>query len=140
MPYLPMFTERQHNIFLYAQNGCILWVLKNVVPNPLLFSRHKLYSSVHLICREYNLKDRMQSKNTSGYFSFYVDNISLKTYSTCNNNKVIVIVYNTKKSNNNNKIIVIKVYNSRKSNNSNYSNNGINKSNNYSNKSIIIVI
>ena len=28
------------------------------------------------------IKDLMRSKNTSGYFSFYVDNISIKTYST----------------------------------------------------------
>ena len=28
------------------------------------------------------LKDLMRSKNTSGYFSFYIDNISIKTYST----------------------------------------------------------
>ena len=34
------------------------------------------------------LKDLMQSKNTSGYFSFYVDNISLKTYSTWNFSKI----------------------------------------------------
>ena len=27
-------------------------------------------------------KDLMRSKNTSGYFSFYIDNISIKTYST----------------------------------------------------------
>ena len=27
-------------------------------------------------------KDLMRSKNISGYFSFYVDNISIKTYST----------------------------------------------------------
>ena len=29
-----------------------------------------------------SVKDLMRSKNTSGYFSFYVDNISIKTYST----------------------------------------------------------
>ena len=28
------------------------------------------------------LKDLMRSKNTSGYFLFYVDNISIKTYFT----------------------------------------------------------
>ena len=28
------------------------------------------------------IKDLMRSKNTSGYFSFYVDNIPIKTYST----------------------------------------------------------
>ena len=28
------------------------------------------------------IKDLMRSKNTSGYFSFYIDNISIKTYST----------------------------------------------------------
>ena len=34
------------------------------------------------------LKNLMQSKNTSGYFSFYADNISLKTYSTWNFSKI----------------------------------------------------
>ena len=28
------------------------------------------------------IKDLMRSKNTYGYFSFYVDNISIKTYYT----------------------------------------------------------
>ena len=29
-----------------------------------------------------SFKDLMRSKNTSGYFTFYVNNISIKTYST----------------------------------------------------------
>ena len=32
--------------------------------------------------RAFSVKDLMRSKNTSGYFSFYIDNISIKTYST----------------------------------------------------------
>ena len=33
-------------------------------------------------CPYLNIKDLMRSKHTSGYFSFYIDNISIKTYST----------------------------------------------------------
>ena len=39
-----------------------------------------MYNS--LFFKSYILKDLMRSKKTSGYFSFYVDNISIKTYST----------------------------------------------------------
>ena len=38
-------------------------------------------------------KGLMRSKNTSGYFSFYVDNISLKTYSTWNFSKILTKSY-----------------------------------------------
>ena len=34
------------------------------------------------------IKGLMRSKTASGYFSFYVDNISLKTYSTWNFSKI----------------------------------------------------
>ena len=45
------------------------------------FLRPDAFPGVNHICvMQYQivLKDLMQSKNTSGYFSFYVDNISLK--------------------------------------------------------------
>ena len=35
----------------------------------------------------------MRSKNTSGYFSFYVDNISLKTYSTSTRQGGVMIAF-----------------------------------------------
>ena len=38
-----------------------------------------------------SVKGLMRSKNTSGSFSFYVDNISLKTYSTWNFHKSVIL-------------------------------------------------
>ena len=40
------------------------------------------------VFEQFDVKGLMRSKNTSGYFSFYVDNISLKTYSTWNFSKI----------------------------------------------------
>ena len=53
--------------------------------NPIQWMGAEIHSQIHTT----NLYDLyihathlMRSKNTSGYFSFYVDNISIKTYST----------------------------------------------------------
>ena len=40
-----------------------------------------------------DFKGLMRSKNTSGYFYFYVDNISLKTYSTWNFSQILTKSY-----------------------------------------------
>ena len=40
---------------VYAQHGCILWVLKKLVPNPRLFSRHKLYLNLYTVALSYPL-------------------------------------------------------------------------------------
>ena len=47
--------------------------------------KHELFGMSYVVMA---FKDLMQSKNTSGYFSFYVDNISLKTYYTWNFSKI----------------------------------------------------
>ena len=51
-------------------------------------SRLKDLLFIYICCIQGPIKGLMRSKNTSGYFSFYVDNISLKTYSTWNFSKI----------------------------------------------------
>ena len=74
-----IYTSFESHRFFGAYDAVDFHFFSSVDP-VVRFSLFSGWQSVYLDIHHF--KDLMRSKNTSGYFSFYVDNMSIKTYST----------------------------------------------------------